>query len=211
MVKNKGVNPWQEISKEDYLGHMSSYNVLQLQTLNKVLKDLIDFYHPNVFVYPGCTNGNGLEYLDSSIVEEIYAIDINEEYLEECRGSYSYFGDKLITIQCDFDIEKPMIGRCDLIHFALFLEYVEVFSALEWAYNTLDMDGYISIIIQENRGDMFVSKTKYTSLEELKTVSHTVKADDVLFFFAEKQMSLVWNKEIDLPANKAFRWLLFRK
>lgn len=74
-------NPWEEIDLNDYESHMSLDSVFQLQTMNQMMKK--QFYdHPirSVMIL-GIAGGNGLEHINTQLLDKVYGVDINKNYL----------------------------------------------------------------------------------------------------------------------------------
>ena len=60
-------NPWEEISLDDYEKHMSLNSVMQLQTMNSIMKDQLEDYPVETAAVLGLAGGNGLENAYGSI------------------------------------------------------------------------------------------------------------------------------------------------
>lgn len=53
-------NPWEEISLSDYENHMKLNSVLQLQSMNKMMKGQFYAYPVNSAIILGVAGGNGM-------------------------------------------------------------------------------------------------------------------------------------------------------
>ena len=56
-------NPWEEIPLEDYENHMKLDSVLQLQSLNEMMKGQFQDYPFSSIMILGIAGGNGLEHI----------------------------------------------------------------------------------------------------------------------------------------------------
>ena len=86
-------NPWQEISLDDYENHMKLDSVMQLQTLDSMMKEQLNDYPVSSVMILGVAGGNGLRHVPTERISKIYGVDINPRYLEETvarYGSVSY-------------------------------------------------------------------------------------------------------------------------
>lgn len=90
-------NPWEEISLSDYENHMKLNSVMQLQTMNQMMKRQFSAYPVNSVMILGIAGGNGLEHIDKHKFKKIYGIDINEEYLRTVKERYPDISD---TLKC---------------------------------------------------------------------------------------------------------------
>ncbi len=57
-------HPWEEIDLKTYETHMSSANVFQLQTLNKITEQQLADYAPATVAILGSAGGNGLDKIN---------------------------------------------------------------------------------------------------------------------------------------------------
>ena len=90
MVFNRrSQNPWREISLEDYENHMKLDSVMQLQTLNKMMKTQLSDYDVSTVMILGVAGGNGLEHIDKNKYKKVYGVDINENYLKMVTERYA--------------------------------------------------------------------------------------------------------------------------
>ena len=86
---NEVKNPWEEIDLDNYEKHMSLGSVMQLQTINSMMKDQFDAYPVETVMILGIAGGNGLEYVDTEKFKKVYGVDINEEYLKVVSERYA--------------------------------------------------------------------------------------------------------------------------
>lgn len=57
------VNPWIEILLDDYENHMRLGSVMQLQTMNQMMKSQLEDYPVSSAMILGVAGGNGLEHV----------------------------------------------------------------------------------------------------------------------------------------------------
>lgn len=79
-------NPWEEIALTDYENHMKLDSVMQLQTLNEMMKGQLAAYSVSSVMILGIAGGNGLEYVRKDKIERVYGVDINSPYLHVFDG-----------------------------------------------------------------------------------------------------------------------------
>ena len=81
-------NPWQEISLDDYENHMKLDSVMQLQTLDSMMKEQLNDYPVSSVMILGVAGGNGLRHVPTDRISKIYGVAINPRYLEETVARY---------------------------------------------------------------------------------------------------------------------------
>ena len=105
-------NPWNSIKLSDYINHMSNKNVLQTQILNTIIKEqleIISNIQNSSVAILGITDGNGLEHINPLKVCEVVGIDINKEYLCQCKESHEHLS-SILNLQCiDLMTEKKKL------------------------------------------------------------------------------------------------------
>ena len=159
------MNPWLEININDYVSHMSSPEAGQYQLINECFKSQINKYDPKRIFVPGCTIGNGFEYIDCDKVEKVTALDVNPDFLKILRDKFPG-ADNLEILNEDF-LDFITKGRnFDLIFAALFFEYVDLRSALVKLREIMVNSSVLFSMIQLPCEDQVkVSKTGYKPLE----------------------------------------------
>ncbi len=195
------INPWLEISHSDYENHMS--DVGQAQVLNELTGFYLDKYKPLNFALLGCSTGNGLEHVRPE-TKNVYAIDINPEYLKIAKERFDAKIYNLETINVDIQKAVLPFANIDLVFAGLILEYVEPKHVLPKIINTLSKKGVLVIVIQQNKQTTFVTKTKYKSLEKLSSVSKEVNEAEIDKVVKPMNVKCVSRKEIELTESKSF-------
>jgi ubiquinone/menaquinone biosynthesis C-methylase UbiE len=174
------MNPWLSIPFQDYEQHMSHHDVQQFQCLNSITKKKVTFYHPNSILIFGACTGNGFEHLGSA--NEIYAIDINDNYLQVCKKRYHYLGSKLKCICADVDKDIIPVSQhsIELVICHLFLEYVHWEKLLPKVRDLLSTAGIFNVVLQkEDKKNSFVSDTRINSLKLLSQFANIVEAKQI--------------------------------
>lgn len=201
-------NPWLEISHSDYESHM--IEVGQAQVLKGLTKYWLDKYKPKSFALIGCCTGNGLEHIKPEITNDVYAIDINPDYLLKTKEK---FNTKFKNLQiCTLDVQNDEINikNIELVFIGLVLEYVEPEIAVKKIIEMLSDNGVLSIVIQKSKQTSFVSKTKYKSLEKLADISNKVNEKEMDKFIQSQNLELIKKDKIELMNNKSFITLEYR-
>lgn len=201
-------NPWLEISHSDYENHMTE--VGQMQVLNNLTKYSLEKYQPINFALLGCSTGNGLEHINAEITQNVYAIDINSEYLKETKNEFDSKISNLVTINADIQHNELPIKHIDLFFVGLVLEYVNPEVALRKIIKTLHENGILMIVIQKTKKTSFVSKTKFKSLEKLATISNEVNEEIMNQFIKSQNLAFIKKDEIELTENKSFITLEYK-
>jgi ubiquinone/menaquinone biosynthesis C-methylase UbiE len=194
-------NPWKEIPYSDYENHMRE--VGQTQVLSNLTKYSLDKYLPENFALLGCATGNGLENVKSEITKRVYAIDINQVYLEKTKENFADKITQLETIKIDIQNDVLKLKSIDLFFVGLVLEYVEPKKVLEKIISTLSEKGVLVIVIQKNSQTSFVSKTKYKSLEKLADFHCEVNESEIDKYICSENMQLIKREELRLTENKS--------
>jgi SAM-dependent methyltransferase len=194
-------NPWQNISADDYEGHMKA--VGQSQLLNSVFKHYFDLYQPKNIIVPGATTGNGLENIDQEIYS-IIAIDINEDYLQKLKSRLPSLAN--LNTVCG-DIQTLVLNNpaADFIYAALIFEYVDVEKTIANIKKWIKPAGRLVTVLQiPNKKLSAVSATKFTSLNQLGGI---MKLVDIGYFeeiMAKNNLRKEESKVIELESGKQF-------
>lgn len=77
---------WNALNKNDKGINMDS--VMQLQTMNEMMKDQFHTYPVSSVMIFGIAGGNGLEHIQKDKFEKVYGVDINSSYLQEVIFRY---------------------------------------------------------------------------------------------------------------------------
>ena len=205
-------NPWEKIDLEVYEKHMSHDNVYQLQKLNEIMKEQFqDNKHENVGVL-GVAGGNGLNNIDISNVRKVFAIDVNREYLNVCRERYDYMGEILETICRDINDKEFCFPKTDLIVCNLIIEYIREEQFVAIVERNKENIKLISCVIQDNEKNSFVSDSEYSShFTPITSINHDINDNKLKNLFAKIGFNCIKTKNYNLPNNKSFIRMDFKK
>ena len=117
-------NPWQEISLDDYENHMKLDSVMQLQTLDRMMKEQLNDYPVSSVMILGVAGGNGLRHVPTDRISKIYGVDINPRYLEETVARYGYMGETLECLCIDLCENLEELPQADMVIANLLVEYI---------------------------------------------------------------------------------------
>jgi SAM-dependent methyltransferase len=198
------MNPWEKIKLNDYNEHMRDPRVGQLKSLNMIMAEQMKLYSPRSVAVLGSAGGNGFEHLFPA--GKIYAIDINEDYLQKLNEGYGRcLGKKLELVHAD--LNDYTIPKCDLLICNLIIEYVGTNSFARLLKRS--EFGIASCVIQKNCGNSFVTPTAVANkLSCLKDFHHDINEEDL-----EKELGLkvVFRYNYPLPNNKEFARMDFKR
>ncbi|MDD6396475.1 MAG: class I SAM-dependent methyltransferase, partial [Firmicutes bacterium] len=202
------MNPWKEVDLDDYESHMSLDSVAQLQALNDMTGEQIYDYDAADVMIMGVAGGNGLNHIDKAKIRRVYGVDINGDYLNKCRERFADLGDTLVTIQADLTDEYAELPHADLVIANLLLEYVGYAS---FARNIRHIaPHYVSVIIQINEGDGFVSDSPYLhSFDKLNEVYNHIDGAGLTEVMSRIGYHAISTLKRALPNGKALERLDF--
>ena len=204
-MKWESQNPWLKISAEDYEGHMSAPNVMQLEMLSEIFANVMNEISPKSIAFLGCTTGNGFEHLIGRDIEQIVGVDINPEYISVCSER---FAEKLpqMSLICD-DLSKVSLpdSTFDLIHAALVFEYVDTDMLLSRISKWLKPDGILSVVLQlPSEASSPVSKTKYESVKLLSSFIKLFEPEEFKKTAQKYGLEEIKNDKMKLASGKSF-------
>lgn len=196
-------NPWEKIELSDYENHMSLESVYQLQILNRMMKEQFETYEIGTIMILGIAGGNGLEHIDKSKIEKVYGVDVNQDFLVECRNRYGELGDVFETICTDLSDDNLQLPCAELLVANLLVEYIgyECFQKIVRLVKPI----YISCIIQINTGDSFVSDSPYIhAFDCLEEVHHQMEEKHLIDCMTKSGYQMNQKAEQLLPNGKKF-------
>lgn len=197
------INPWNDINLQHYESHMASESVMQLQMLDVITKEQLEKFSPAKVAILGAAGGNGLSHIDSTITKEVYAIDINQNFLSECSSRYTFLNDRLKTLCLDLSDRETSLPETDLLICNLIVEYLgeETFSNL-LVRNSSKIKA-VSVVFQENELNSFVSESEYSMyLNSLEAVHHDVDKRKLVDCLSKTGFNTDFSKEYILPNGK---------
>lgn len=152
-------NPWEEISLDDYENHMGWESVMQLQTMDRMMKNQLDAYPVSSVAIFGVAGGNGLGHIRKDKYKTVYGIDVNLAYLKETLHRYPDLEGILQCLRIDLTRETNKLPRADLVIANLLIEYIG-YECFEKAVCCV-VPQYVSCIIQVNAEKFWVSDSPY--------------------------------------------------
>ncbi|MEW5799561.1 MAG: class I SAM-dependent methyltransferase [Bacteroidota bacterium] len=189
---------------------MSDPAVGQLSVLNSIFRLQYSAYHPVSMVVFGICTGNGLEHVDPKFTRHITGIDVNSEYLGECAARYGNRGFELSLIEADLNTDPIILSSSDLFVANLFLEYVDLQKFVSLVKESANDGAVVSVVIQQNNNESFVSKTHMKSLEVLTGFHVDVSKTELIYTMQRNRFELLFSKKYPLPGKKEFIRLDFR-
>lgn len=203
-------NPWENINLSDYENHMSLDSVYQLQSLSEMMREQFYTYDVNSIMILGIAGGNGLEHIDSSRIKEVYGVDVNKNFLEECERRFPELKGVFTPVYANLLDANLQLPTAQLMIANLLVEYIgyECFGKVV----SLVKPEYVSCIIQINTGESFVSDSPYLhAFDCLDEVHHQMTENDLIACMKECGYELKQMREKELPNGKKFVRLDFTK
>lgn len=194
-------NPWKDINLNDYENHMSLENVYQLQEMNQIMKEQFDSCHAKSVMVLGIAGGNGLEHIDKEKFCSVYGVDINENYLNECRKRYPTLDTIFTPICADLSNDILQLPCTDLLVANLIIEYIG-YACFQKIVKKVNPK-YVSCVIQINTETHFVSDSPYLHVfDRLDEVHHEIKESELINSLQEIGYTKVLTNKRDLPNGK---------
>jgi SAM-dependent methyltransferase len=184
---------------------MRSPEVAQLEFLSAVFGRVLEEFDPTAVTVLGCATGNGFERVRAVRVKRLVGLDINQEYLDICRTRYGGRIPGLELVRADVAAFELARGTMDLVHAALFLEYVEPALVVEKASRWLRPGGILAAVLQlpsEMHGK--VSDTGFSSLKALEPVIRLVDPGELGSLARRHGFSEVRSERVALESGKEF-------
>lgn len=194
-------NPWNSISLEDYENHMKLDSVSQLQGLNTLMKHQFSAYPASTVMVLGVAGGNGLEYVNTEEIKILYGVDVNHNYLRECRNRYPELHQVLVTIQADLQDSDTFLPKSEVVIANLLIEYIG-YQNFQHIIELVSPN-YISCVIQVNPDAEFVSISPYDkAFESLKNVHYTIEEEVLCEALLKYGYRLILKEITELPNRK---------
>lgn len=195
-------NPWEDISLSDYEAHMSLDSVRQLQTMDEMMAGQLNDYPARSALVFGVAGGNGLRHADPARLERVYGVDINREYLAACRDRCAFLGEAFVPVLADAADPACPLPKAELVVANLFVEYVG-YDAFAAAVEKV-APRWVSVGIQLNEGDGFVSDSPYLHVfDGLEAVHTQMEEAPLTAALASVGFHLLQSRRFPLPNGKA--------
>ena len=195
-------NPWKNIPAADYESHMSSSSVGQWHVLNEIFRLQYQLYNPKSLAFFGISTGNGLEHIDQKLTHDVYGIDVNGKYLQLCKERFFHQGYDLHLIEADVDETPVQFPPCDLIVADLFLEYVDLGKFLEQVQIISHTATVLSVVLQVNNAQSFVSRSEFKSLESLSGFHHDIEPKEFEEEMKRRNYKILFKERYAVPDGK---------
>ena len=204
-------NPWEEIKLEDYENHMKLDSVMQLQTMNSLMREQFEAYPVSTAMVLGVAGGNGLEHVRCDKYETVYGIDINEDYLKVVSERYKNLAGVLKCLCIDLTKDADKLPHAELVIANLLIEYIG-YDAFKNAICKIDPK-YVSCVIQINTDEnQWVSDSPYLhAFDRLDEVHHQMEENALSEAMSDTGYSLIFQDRKDLPNGKALVRLDYSK
>ena len=202
-------NPWEEIKLTDYENHMKLHSVMQLQAMNAMMKEQFYQYPVKKIIILGIAGGNGLEHINPEIIEKVFGVDINREYLDECAKRHAQLNG-ILSLHCaDLTENSIMLPSADLVVANLFIEYVG-HSCFQKIINQIK-PLYVSCAIQINADTSFVSDSPYIhAFDQLDNLHHQMSQEILVEAMLSIDYLLMLKNDVLLPNGKKLVRLDFK-
>lgn len=203
-------NPWQEISLDDYENHMKLDSVMQLQTLDTMMKEQLHDYSVSSVMILGIAGGNGLRHVPTDRISKIYGVDINPRYLEETAVRYRYMGETLECLCVDLCGNLEELPRADMVIANLLVEYIG-YEAFQRVVKKVSPP-IVSCGIQINGEGSWVSDSPYIHVfDDLDKVHHQMEEQGLEETMSAAGYVLSRRVEYPLPNGKKLVMIDFKK
>lgn len=194
-------NPWEEISLSDYENHMKLNSVMQLQTLNEMMKYQFDTYPVSNVMILGVAGGNGLEHISRDKFERVYGVDINSSYLKEAAARYPNLDGVLECLCVNLIDETEKLPKSDMVIANLLVEYIG-YECFKKAILQIDPK-YVSCVIQININEDWVSDSPYLHVfDKIEQVHHQMEEHSLEKAMSEIGYRTIKTSERLLPNGK---------
>lgn len=194
-------NPWEEIPLSDYESHMKLDSVMQLQAMNEMMKGQFHAYPVSSIMILGIAGGNGLEHAQTDKFEKIYGVDINSSYLQSATQRYPELSGLLECLCMDLRYEADKLPKADMVIANLLIEYIgyDCFQEVILHVNP----NYVSVIIQINMDDSWVSDSPYLhTFDGLEKVHARIEEEPLEILMKKIGYNKIKTSEYLLPNRK---------
>ena len=197
------MNPWEDISLDDYENHMSLDSVMQLQAMNQIMKEQFEAYDVHSAIVLGVAGGNGLEHIDPAKFRKVYGVDINKEYLNAVADRYSSIEDILECMCLDLTANITMLPKAELVISNLLIEYIG-YQAFDAVVHKVDPQ-YVSCVIQVNTDEKnWVSDSPYIHVfDRLDEIHYQMEQNSLVAMMERAGYKKLLEKTEPLPNGKA--------
>ena len=209
-----GNNAWNFIKPDDYDAHMSHPNVAQTQMLNMIIKEQFELLpqeqrSASCVAILGITNGNGLEHIIPCEIANVIGIDINKNFLDECRARYGNIKSRLNLFQLDLTKDTnetvKVISECGLIIANLLIKHIHLDNFIKILAGLPRKNQIISCVIQINPDGVAVSKSGFEHIFDGISLQREEENEEMIVASMNGNGFILTNRMgYDLPNGKQF-------
>ena len=175
--------------------------VMQLQVMNRMMKRQFSSFAAESVMILGIAGGNGLEHVASCGFKQVYGVDINNEYLQQCRKRYPDLSDILECVCADLTNPNVILPHADLLIANLLIEYIGYDCFCRAVVQVRPQ--YVSCVIQINVDDDFVSDSPYLHVfDGLESIHHQIQENKLVATMQSAGYRLSGMTEESLPNGK---------
>lgn len=205
-------NPWLDIPLADYEAHMALPEVGQAELLAATLQWALEHFRPRSLLVPGVAGGNGLDRVDTTIVERVVALDIHPGFLDLCTQRHGSRFTVYEAVLHDLDQGPPRIAPVEAIVAGLVLEYVEVPAFCTCLSAMLVPGGTFTVLLQRPAAHLpEVTPSPYTRLAGLARGFRFVDPDALDALLVAAGFSRITMDHPGLPSGKRFFRAAYRR
>ena len=145
-----------------------------------------------------------MEHVDVKVTEQVFAIDINPEYLRVLSDKYQAKLPGLEILELDINTAELPVISVDLWLLALILEYVDPAVVLPKIRSTLSPQGIVVLVIQQTTSAAFVTPTAFQSLRALRVLSKEWTLPALINILRNSGLNISELQTIILSSEKSF-------
>lgn len=196
-------NPWLHIKLDDYEGHMFASGVEQGQLLRSIMSDQAKGFRGDIIIL-GVANGNGVYEIAQGPCQHIYGYDINPDYIHSCRQQFLSYESIEFFVK-DLSKDQIELREPSLLIANLIIEYLGIENFLKIVKDSKGCLERISLVIQRNGPDSFVTQSPFSEkLESLDTIHQVIEEGCLIKMLRELEYDLLDRKIYPLVGNKFF-------
>lgn len=150
------------------------------------------------------------EHADPSITLTLYGVEINTDYLQLASIRHLGLSDIFVPLACNVAQEAERLPHAQLVIANLFVEYIG-YETFKHAVTCIG-PSYVSLIIQQQTGELFVSTSPYQDVFlHLQEILHPITEEGITSAIKAIDYRYSFRKQMDLPNHKYFVRLDFKR
>jgi hypothetical protein len=206
------MNPWTDVSLDDYERHMAFPAVGQAVMLSRELGHAIASVKPSSLALLGCAGGNGLDQMGVRNLARVVCLDINPNFVRQLEARYSRFVAGLECYVGEVESFRPDFS-VDLVFVGLVFEYTRLGESIA-AVAHLVRDGGEVFSVSQLPGKAIATVTPSPYAEALGVVAgffRYVDPRELANLAAKNGLALLEERTITLDSGKSFACLRMKK